>query len=113
MQHHHLRLVRRLVCRRKTSDHSGYIPPSAPTHIPAHIPDANFTEAFRTDASSGGIALKITTVDDGLYTGAAQQIFSYSLDGTAVWCVPPSLSPTLLFVMKDYLVLEVRSVDEG
>ncbi|KAF2442106.1 hypothetical protein P171DRAFT_319261, partial [Karstenula rhodostoma CBS 690.94] len=45
----------------------------------------NFTEALHSDATSGGIALKITTVDDGLYTGAPQQIYSYSLDGASVW----------------------------
>ncbi|KAL5387516.1 hypothetical protein PMIN02_008114 [Paraphaeosphaeria minitans] len=45
----------------------------------------NFTEPLHSDATSGGIALKITAVDDGLYNGAAQQIFSYSLDGASVW----------------------------
>ncbi|KAK7191826.1 hypothetical protein DPSP01_007138 [Paraphaeosphaeria sporulosa] len=45
----------------------------------------NFTEPLHSDAKSGGIALKITTVDDGLYNGSPQQIFSYSLDGASVW----------------------------
>ena len=29
--------------------------------------------------------MKITTVNDGLYTGAAQQVFSYALDADQVW----------------------------
>ncbi|KAF1956513.1 hypothetical protein CC80DRAFT_492067 [Byssothecium circinans] len=46
---------------------------------------ASFTEPFRRDATTGGIAIKITKVADGLYTGAPQQIYSYSLDGATVW----------------------------
>lgn len=45
----------------------------------------NFSEPLHSDATSGGIALKITAVDDGLYNGSPQQIFSYSLDGGSVW----------------------------
>ena len=45
----------------------------------------NYTEALRRDATTGGIALKITKTADGLYTGAPTQIFSYSIDGAQVW----------------------------
>jgi hypothetical protein len=51
------------------------------------LPGKNFTELLHTDAKSGGIAMKITTVNDGLYNGSPQQIFSYSLDGGSVWYV--------------------------
>ncbi|KAF2634219.1 hypothetical protein P280DRAFT_414278 [Massarina eburnea CBS 473.64] len=44
-----------------------------------------FSEAFHHDDQTGGIAIKITKEADGLYTGAPQQIFSYSLDTATVW----------------------------
>jgi len=49
------------------------------------VQGAIFTEPLRRDATTGGIALKITKTSDGLYTGAPTQIFSYSLDGDKVW----------------------------
>jgi hypothetical protein len=49
------------------------------------VQGGTFTEPLRRDATTGGIALKITKTDDGLYTGAPTQIFSYSLDGAKVW----------------------------
>ncbi|KAF2020129.1 hypothetical protein BU24DRAFT_406721 [Aaosphaeria arxii CBS 175.79] len=49
------------------------------------LPGSAIVEAFRHDAQTGGIALKITKTNDGLYTGAPTQIFSYSLDGEQVW----------------------------
>ena len=52
---------------------------------PLTIPGGKYTEALHTADKAGGIALKITTVNDGLYTGAAQQIFAYTLDGANVW----------------------------
>jgi len=45
----------------------------------------NYTEALHHDPTTGGIALKIATTADGLYTGAPTQIFSYSLDSAQVW----------------------------
>lgn len=45
----------------------------------------SYSEVLHQDATSGGIALKITTTSDGLFTGAPTQIFSYSLDGSQVW----------------------------
>ncbi|KAF2175111.1 hypothetical protein K469DRAFT_647454 [Zopfia rhizophila CBS 207.26] len=46
---------------------------------------ASFTEQFHRDPQTGGIAIKITKVADGLNQGAPTQIFSYSLDGAQVW----------------------------
>ena len=43
----------------------------------------NYTEPFRHDGTSGGIALKITRNDNGLYDSSPQLSFSYSLDRTS------------------------------
>ncbi|KAL5366230.1 hypothetical protein BJX96DRAFT_180544 [Aspergillus floccosus] len=48
-------------------------------------PFTTYTETFRADASTGGVAIKITTTPDGLYTGAPQTIFAYSLVGDQVY----------------------------
>ncbi|ORY14036.1 hypothetical protein BCR34DRAFT_613013 [Clohesyomyces aquaticus] len=45
----------------------------------------SYSETLRRDPTTGGIAIKMTKVDNGLYSGAPQQIFSYSLDGAQVW----------------------------
>ena len=50
----------------------------SPKHTLA--PGANYTEPFHHDLSSGGIALKITRTDNGLYDGGAQLTYSYTLD---------------------------------
>ncbi|KAK4167942.1 blastomyces yeast-phase-specific protein [Cladorrhinum sp. PSN259] len=44
-----------------------------------------YAEEFRKDPVTGGKALKITQSADGLYTGAAQTVFAYSLDGSTIW----------------------------
>lgn len=44
-----------------------------------------YGEKFHKDPVTGGIALKITQEPDGLYTGAPQLIYSYSLEGNQVW----------------------------
>lgn len=48
---------------------------------PAQIvpPGEAYSEPFRVDPSSGGIAIKITATENGLYDGSPQTIFSYSL----------------------------------
>ena len=48
---------------------------------------ANYTEPFRHDSTTGGIALKITRNDNGLYDGSAQMTYSYTLDSgdARVW----------------------------
>ncbi|CAI7617012.1 unnamed protein product [Penicillium discolor] len=45
----------------------------------------SYTEALHHDSASGGISLKITTVDDGLYNGSPQTNFAYTLDPGTVW----------------------------
>ncbi|KAF7585372.1 hypothetical protein BBP40_011103 [Aspergillus hancockii] len=48
-------------------------------------PGQSYSEPFRHDASSGGISLKITTVDNGLYNGSPQLNYAYTLDNAGVW----------------------------
>ncbi|EFQ31356.1 Bys1 family protein [Colletotrichum graminicola] len=46
-----------------------------------------YAETFARDPATGGRALKVTSARDGLYTGAPQLVFAYTLDagGGAVW----------------------------
>ncbi|OAA56818.1 phase-specific protein [Cordyceps fumosorosea ARSEF 2679] len=44
-----------------------------------------YAEQYHRDPKTGGIALKITLANNGIYTGAAQTIFAYTLDPNAVW----------------------------
>lgn len=48
-------------------------------------PGDGYAEAFRHDAASGGVSLKITRNEDGLYDGSAQMNYAYTLDGDNVW----------------------------
>ncbi|KAF2008109.1 putative BYS1 domain protein [Amniculicola lignicola CBS 123094] len=48
-------------------------------------PGGTYSEALHYDAKSGGIAIKITKTQDGLYSGAPTQVFAYTLDGASVW----------------------------
>ncbi|KAJ5688809.1 BYS1 domain protein [Penicillium macrosclerotiorum] len=48
-------------------------------------PGANYSEELRHDDVSGGIALKITTTENGLYDGSPQTDFAYALSGTEVF----------------------------
>ncbi|KAJ5650721.1 Antigenic thaumatin-like protein [Penicillium longicatenatum] len=49
-------------------------------------PNGQYAETFRYDSKSGGIAIKITTVPDGLWQSAPLTIFSYNLSGDGeVW----------------------------
>ncbi|KAG0161113.1 Fe-containing alcohol dehydrogenase, putative [Penicillium digitatum] len=43
------------------------------------LPNDEYTEVFREDAETGGIAIKISTNRDGLYSSAPQMIFAYNL----------------------------------
>lgn len=56
---------------------------SAPSTLAAGT--GSYSEPFRRDPVTGGIAIKITTAPDGLYTGAPQLNYAYSLDGAQVW----------------------------
>ncbi|PYI18418.1 hypothetical protein BO99DRAFT_423145 [Aspergillus violaceofuscus CBS 115571] len=40
--------------------------------------NASYTHPYHHDPQTGGISLKLTTVPNGLYTGAAQTIFAYT-----------------------------------
>jgi hypothetical protein len=44
-----------------------------------------YEETFHRDSVTGGIAIKVTRDADGLYTGAPQLNYAYSLDGSQVW----------------------------
>ncbi|KAL4886939.1 hypothetical protein BJY04DRAFT_204567 [Aspergillus karnatakaensis] len=48
-------------------------------------PGQVYSEVFRRDPKTGGIAIKITTVEDGLYTSAPQTVFAYNLVDNLVW----------------------------
>ncbi|MBE3045758.1 hypothetical protein IMZ48_25070, partial [Candidatus Bathyarchaeota archaeon] len=45
----------------------------------------SFTEDLVRDPVTGGLAIKVTTVEDGLYNGAPQTNFAYTLDPEQVW----------------------------
>ena len=48
--------------------------------------DSSYSEVFTSDPQSGGIALKVTSTPDGLFTpNASQLIFAYNIDNTNVW----------------------------
>lgn len=49
------------------------------------LPYGRFSETYRHDKETGGIALKISTVHDGLYTSAPLTIFAYNLASGKVW----------------------------
>ncbi|RDW92851.1 putative BYS1 domain protein [Aspergillus mulundensis] len=48
-------------------------------------PGETFSEQFHRDATTGGIALKITRQSNGLYNGSPQLNFAYTLDPSQVW----------------------------
>ncbi|KAF2732326.1 hypothetical protein EJ04DRAFT_536118 [Polyplosphaeria fusca] len=48
-------------------------------------PGGLYAEPLHRDPRSGGVAIKITAVDNGLLNGAAQLIFAYTVDGDQVW----------------------------
>ncbi|KAK5656897.1 hypothetical protein OQA88_4448 [Cercophora sp. LCS_1] len=45
----------------------------------------SYSEGFVRDPVTGGKALKVTKSPNGLYTGAPQLNYAYSLDGDKVW----------------------------
>lgn len=48
-------------------------------------PGDAYSETLHRDPVSGGIAIKITTNEGGLYDGSPQMNFAYSLSGGRVW----------------------------
>jgi hypothetical protein len=54
------------------------------------LPNDSYSEQFREDPKTGGIAIKLSTDPDGLYTSAPQMVFAYNLsdlndNGEEVW----------------------------
>ncbi|EAW14915.1 putative BYS1 domain protein [Aspergillus clavatus NRRL 1] len=49
------------------------------------LPGASYAEPLHHDDASGGVSLKVTRTDNGLYDGSAQLNFAYTLDGNTVW----------------------------
>ena len=47
--------------------------------------NGSYAEVFHIDPVTGGIAIKVTRDPQGLYDGAAQLLFQYSLAGSTVW----------------------------
>jgi hypothetical protein len=45
----------------------------------------SYTEQYRNDPVTRGITLKMTTVAEGLYSGAPELDFGYTLDNGTVW----------------------------
>lgn len=45
----------------------------------------NFSETYFRDPNVGGVAIKVTTVQDGIYSSAPQTIFAYNLVNDTVW----------------------------
>ena len=56
----------------------------SPQHAVA--PSTSYSETFRRDPVSGGIAIKISPVENGIFQpNVSQTIFAYNLDGDKVW----------------------------
>ncbi|KAF1951357.1 hypothetical protein CC80DRAFT_496170 [Byssothecium circinans] len=48
--------------------------------------DQSYSEPFRRDPRSGGITLKITSVENGIFQPNVTQLnFAYNLDGNTIW----------------------------
>lgn len=45
----------------------------------------NYSQTFHHDPSSGGVAIKVTTIQNGIYKHAPQAIFAYDLENDLVW----------------------------
>lgn len=45
----------------------------------------SYTEQYRNDPQTGGITLKVTAVADGIFTGAPELDYGYTLDNQTVW----------------------------
>ncbi|GIJ82684.1 hypothetical protein Asppvi_001195 [Aspergillus pseudoviridinutans] len=74
-------------------------------------PNTTYTEPYRRDPASGGIALKLTRVQNGLYTAAPQMVFAYNLVERQIWYDLSDVfgDPFLGYPVK----VEYRSVDQG
>jgi Blastomyces yeast-phase-specific protein len=45
----------------------------------------SYSEVLHSDPTTGGVAIKITTVEDGLYNSSPETIYAYSLTNGEVW----------------------------
>ncbi|KAI7970790.1 hypothetical protein EIK77_007970 [Talaromyces pinophilus] len=48
-------------------------------------PGDNYLEPLHSDPTTGGVAIKITTVENGLYNASPQTDYAYSLTNGEVW----------------------------
>lgn len=48
-------------------------------------PGDNYHETLHSDPTTGGVAIKITTVENGLYNASPQTDYAYSLTNGEVW----------------------------
>jgi hypothetical protein len=55
------------------------------SHANTYCIGATWSEGFHAGTVNPGVAIKITKVEGGLFTGAAQQILGYTLDTSRVW----------------------------
>ncbi|KAJ5380963.1 Antigenic thaumatin-like protein [Penicillium cataractarum] len=56
------------------------------TRDPATVlPGNRYGETFREDHETGGIAIKISTDENGLYNSAPLTVFAYNINGQNVW----------------------------
>jgi hypothetical protein len=49
------------------------------------FPFGRYAETYRHDKESGGVALKISAVHDGLYSSSPMTVFAYNLASGRVW----------------------------
>jgi hypothetical protein len=49
------------------------------------LPLGRYSETYRHDKESGGVALKISAVHDGLYSSSPMTVFAYNLASGRVW----------------------------
>jgi hypothetical protein len=51
----------------------------------ALLPGNRYGETFRQDHTAGGIAIKISTEENGLYDSAPLTVFAYNINNQSVW----------------------------
>ncbi|KAF2399864.1 hypothetical protein EJ06DRAFT_556961 [Trichodelitschia bisporula] len=49
------------------------------------LQDQTYSEPYRFDKKTGGIAIKLTPVESGIFKGAAQLNFAYTFEGDRIW----------------------------
>lgn len=70
--------------------------------------DTSYSEAFRHDPASGGIALKVSPIESGIFKpNVSQTIFAYNLDANQVWCVTYMYKLHVRHPLTSYVCLKV------